>query len=161
MRIVLILIALLLASSCTREKPAPRTAVAAADSGAAPVAGMAHGNHDPKYGGVVLMRGDMHLEIVAREDGHITVYFSDAARQELPASVVSDVKVTVTRPGVHGGEHVDMKIDDSGESWEGRAGYVQDHDANLAISYLFHGELQQTDMPYFAARTKTDLSPHR
>ena len=161
MRIVLILTALALASSCTREKPAPRTGAAASDSGGAPVSGMAHGNHNPKYGGVVLMHGDMHFEIVAREDGRITVYFSDAARRELPASVVSDVKVTILRPGVHRGEQVDMKINDTGEYWEGRAGYVQDRDTELTITYIFQGEFQQSDMPYFAAQTQTDLSPHR
>ncbi len=161
MRIVLTLAALALASSCTREKPAPRTGAAAPDSGGAPVSGMAHGNHIPKYGGVVLMHGDMHLEIVAREDGRITVYFSDAARRELPASVVSDVRVTIQRPGFRRGEQVEMKINDAGECWEGLAGYVQDHDADLTITYMFHGEFQQSDMPYFAAQTQTDLSPHR
>jgi hypothetical protein len=159
-RIVLTLTALALATSCTREKPAPRTGSAAPDSGTAPVSGMAHGNHNPKYGGVVLMHGDMHLEVVAREDGHITIYFSDAVRRELPASVVSDLKVTIQRPGFRA-DQTEMKINDSGECWEGRAGYVQDRGTDLTITYKFQGELQQSDMPYFAAQTQTDLSPHR
>ena len=45
------------------------------------MAGMAHGNHNPKYGGTVLMNGDMHFEVVLNRDGTYHVYFSDARAQ--------------------------------------------------------------------------------
>src|ERR1700693_5616691 len=91
--IVLALAAMIAANACSREKTAPRTSINPMDATAAPVAGMAHGNHNPKYGGVVLMNGDLHFEVVAKAEGSYTVYFSDATRQELPASAVSDVRL--------------------------------------------------------------------
>src|SRR5215469_15559583 len=104
-------------AGCSAES-APRTAIGAADASAAPIPGMAHGNHNPKYGGVVLMNGDLHFEIVAKDDGHYTVYFSDAARRELPATAVSNVKLSIHRPGFRG-EPVEMKVSDNGEYWQG------------------------------------------
>ena len=114
------------------------------------MAGMAHGNHNPKFGGVVLMNGELHLEVVAKEDGNYTVYFSDPARQDLPASVVSDVKLSIKRPGFRG-EPVDMKISDTGDSWEGKGGFVDNHDTMLSVSFLAQGKQCTSDMPFFAA----------
>jgi hypothetical protein len=139
---------LVVLTGCSREAPAPRTVIAASD---APATGMAHGNHDPKYGGFVLMNGEMHMEIVAKEDGRYTVYFSDAARRELPATVVSDVKLGITRTGFRA-EPVDLKISDTGESWEGKGGFVDDRDATLKITFLYQGKLCTSDMPFFAGQ---------
>src|ERR1700720_158496 len=85
----------MMVAACNSEKAAPRTAINPMDASAASVPGMAHGNHNPKYGGVVLMNGDLHFEIVAKEDGSYAVYFSDAARQELPAAAVANVKLGI------------------------------------------------------------------
>jgi hypothetical protein len=140
------------ASSCSSGKVAPHTSITAADAAAtgAPIAGMAHGNHNPKYGGVVLMNGELHLEVVAKEDGDYTVFFSDAARQELPASVVSDLKITIKRPGFRG-EPVDMKISDTGDNWAGKGGFVDDRDTMLSVSFTNQGKQCTSDMPFFAA----------
>src|SRR5450755_1211711 len=143
----------LTATSCSSTNAAPpHTAITAADAAAtgAPVAGMAHGNHNPKFGGVVLMNGELHLEVVAKEDGNYTVHFSDAARQELPASVVSDLHISIKRPGFRG-EPVDMKISDSGDSWEGKGGFVDNHDTMLSVAFTAQGKQCTSDMPFFAA----------
>jgi hypothetical protein len=141
-----------LSSSCSNGKAAPHTTITAADAAAtgAPIAGMAHGNHNPKYGGVVLMNGELHLEVVAKEDGNYTVYFSDAARQEMPASVVSDLKISIKRPGFRG-EPVDMKISDTGDNWVGKGGFVDDHETMLSVSFMNQGKQCTSDMPFFAA----------
>ena len=143
-------IALLLASGCSRESAAPRTSIGPLDASAAPVAGMTHGNHIPKYGGVVLMNGDLHFEIVTKEDGSCKVYFSDAARRELPASAVSDVKLSIQRPGYRG-EPVDMKISDNGEYWAGKGGFVDNKETDLQIFFNYQGQPKTSDMPFFAA----------
>ena len=90
------------ASGCTGEQPqvaaaaaAPAAATAPAD---APLAGMQHGDHNAHHGGVVYMYDDMHYEVVLDPAGHHRVYFSDATREDLPASVVSKVTLTVERP---------------------------------------------------------------
>jgi hypothetical protein len=120
------------------------------DASAAPVAGMAHGNHIPKYGGVVLMNGDLHFEIVDNESGDYRVYFSDAARRELPGSAVSGVKLSIQRPGFRG-EPVDMKIGENGEYWVGKGGFVDNRETDLQIFFNYQGQQRTSDMPFFAA----------
>ncbi len=142
--------ALVACSSCGREDEAPRTSISAADPGGAPIGNMPHGNHDPKYGGVVLMNGEMHFEMVANPEGTYTLYFSDYARRELPASAVSDVRLAIKRPGFRA-EPVDMHISRTGESWEGRSGSVDDKDTDIRIFYTYQGKPCTSDMPFFAA----------
>jgi hypothetical protein len=141
---------LIVLAACNREKAAPRTEINPMDASAAPIAGMAHGNHNPKYGGVVLMNGDLHFEIVAKEDGNYTVYFSDAARQELPAAAVANVKLGIKRPGFRS-EPVELKVSDNGEYWEGKGGYVDDHETTLLVTFDYQGQMRTSDMPFFAA----------
>jgi hypothetical protein len=138
---------------CDHEKAIPRTAINPTDSSDAPIAGMAHGNHNPKYGGVVLMNGELHFEVVAKEDGHYAVYFSDAARRELPASVVSQVHLAVKRPGFRA-EGVDLNMDPSGESWVGSSGSVDDHNTDLRIMFTYQGQQVATEIPFFAAQAQ-------
>ena len=57
----------------------------------AAASGMEHGDHNPHHGGVVYMYDDMHYEVVLDPNGHHRVYFTDSARQDLPASVASTV----------------------------------------------------------------------
>jgi hypothetical protein len=63
-----------------------------------------------------MMYGDLHYEVVLNPRGEHRIYFSDAQRAELPASVTSDVTIAVitkkacpnpcrrksTRPGASG-----------------------------------------------------------
>jgi hypothetical protein len=61
--------------------------------------GSVHGNHDPHHGGLVMMYGaDLHYEVVLLPTGNVSIYFTDAQRGELPASVVSDVAIEIERP---------------------------------------------------------------
>jgi hypothetical protein len=136
-------------TGCSSDPPAPRTALAASSAPSAG-GGMAHGNHDPKYNGVVMMTGNLHLEIVANRDGEYRVYFSDEARQELPASVVKDMKFSVIRPGIRG-EPIEMKINDTGEKWEGKGGSVLEKDSSILVSFSYQGERMSTDLPFAAA----------
>jgi hypothetical protein len=113
-----------------------------------------HGNHDPKYGGVVLMNGDLHFEVVLQRDGRHQVYFSDALREELPASIASRVDVTVTRPGA-APEMVTLHIDESGESWTGRGRPVDDPAQTTArIAYTVQATPYWIDVPFMPASSR-------
>jgi hypothetical protein len=110
-----------------------------------------HGNHDPKYGGVVLMNGGLHFEVVLNADGRYRVYFSDAARNELPASVASSVTIAVARAEGEP-EHVALSIDAAGESWIGEGRPVESADAVARISYVFQGKPYWIDLPFRPAK---------
>jgi hypothetical protein len=122
-----------------------------ADAGAGTVP---HGNHDPKYGGVVLMNGDLHFEVVLARDGGYQLHFSDAVRDELPASIASSVSVTVLRDGMTP-ETVTLQIDESGERWIGRGRPVDDPaQATARIAYTLQAEPYFIDVPFAPAERK-------
>jgi hypothetical protein len=152
MKRLLILMTLALAG-CSREQPAPRTVLAA---DAMPASGMAHGTHDPKFNGVVMMNGNLHFEVVANRDGSYKIYFSDEARRELPASIVRDLKLEVARPGFRP-EPVEMSISSSGENWEGKGGSVSEPDASIHVNYQYQGEPRATDLPFAPAANETKV----
>jgi len=132
----------------TASKPAPPVADAAAGT-------VPHGNHDPKYGGVVLMNGDLHFEVVLARDGGHQVYFSDAVRNELPASIASNVSVTVLRDGMTA-ETVTLQIDESGERWIGRGRAVDDPaHTTVRIACTAQAEPYWIDVPFTSVVTQT------
>jgi len=125
------------------QPPAAAAAATDANGGVMP-----HGDHNPHYGGIVLMNGDEHFEVLASRDGACRVYFSDAMRAELPAATASDVTVTISQKG-HAPDVVKLRIDDSGESWIRRGRPVEDPaSANLRVAYTSHGKPYFIDVPF-------------
>ena len=134
--------------ACGRgEEPVP--ALNPQPAAAAPATGapVPHGDHNPHYGGLVLMNGDEHFEVVFGRDGSARVYFSDAVRNELPAATASGVTITLTRPG-QPPEAIPMHIDDSGESWVGRGHPVTDPATTVRIAYTSHSKPYFIDVPF-------------
>jgi hypothetical protein len=115
-----------------------------------------HGDHTPHHGGIVMMKGDdLHYEVVLDPAGRgYSVYFTDAVRDELPASVASNVELTIKRPG-GADEHVALRIDDTGESWVGSGQPVADPTETTArVGFTIRNEPYWIDLP-FASRTST------
>jgi hypothetical protein len=116
----------------------------------APVA--PHGNHVPRFGGVVLMNGlDLHFEVVLDRGGHHRVYFSDGMRNPLPASAASDVTIAVQRPG-KSAEQVALAIDDRDESWVGQGQPIGGPSVVARISYAYRGQPYWIDLPFDMSR---------
>jgi hypothetical protein len=127
-----LLAGLSLFTACRASAPDPRATRGAqsADassraSGATTVAPPAqpatvpHGDHNPHHGGMVLMKGDLHYEVVVDESGREhRLYFSDAVREDLPASVASRASLTIRRDD-EPEETIPLQIDNTGESWIG------------------------------------------
>jgi hypothetical protein len=109
-----------------------------------------HGNHDPGYGGVVYMHGDLHFEVVFDPAGAHRVYFSDEVRTELPAAVVSGVRIDVTRPG-EATEGLAARIDENGESWVA-AGRRVEGTASARVSFMTPEGPYWIDVPVMAAQ---------
>jgi hypothetical protein len=139
-----------LAASCSRgadTTPAPAARPAAATPASRTSVAGPHGDHNPHYGGLVLMNGDLHFEAVLGRDGNHRLYFSDAMRSELPAATASGVTVVVTQKG-RDPETVAMRIDESGESWVGRGRGVDDPAAMARVAYTAYGKPYFIDVPF-------------
>ena len=104
--------------------------------------------HQPKHGGIVFASGTFDLEFVLLTvKGRYAVYFNDGAGGELPASVASDVTLSIQRStGLE--EKLALRIDDTGESWLG-AGSSNDAQISRArITYRFRGRTELADVPF-------------
>lgn len=76
----------------------------------------AHTDHAARHGGMLLMNGDLHFEVVFDPAGRHRVHFSDAVRAPLPASVAAEVTLTINRKGAVPEPLVLARAED-GASW--------------------------------------------
>jgi hypothetical protein len=118
-----------------------------------------HGDHSPHHGGVVMMKGDLHYEVVCDAAGRYSLYFSDATRADLPATTASRASITVMRRDAPP-EGVSLAIDEAGESWIGAGKPVTDPETtNVRLAYTIRGEEPYwIDLPFKPQPTVT--SPH-
>ena len=136
-----------LAIACGRDETPAINPQAVAATAPAAGATVPHGDHNPHFGGIVLMNGDQHFEVVLKRDGNARVYFSDAMRNELPAATASEVTIAITQKAKPP-EVVALRIDDSGESWIGRGHAVDDPAATARITYTSQGKPYFIDVPF-------------
>lgn len=136
-----------MAARAAEGKPAASATGGTATDAAGTPATVPHGDHNPHHGGAVLMLRDLHYEIVFEPGGRVAVYFSDAVRKDLPASVVSDVYIEIDRPR-HKVERIEMAIDATGEAWEGKATPVKQGDAVVRVAFTFQGDATSVELPY-------------
>ena len=98
-----------------------------------------HSDHNPHHRGVLMMNGDLHFETVVEESGRISVYFSDAYRRPLLASVVEDMEL-ILHPDESGEEILDVKPDASATHWVGQGGAVDTAGVNVLVAFTFKEE---------------------
>lgn len=128
------------------ESPTPADIQKPADSQHAGIT-TPHGDHSPHHGGMVLMKDELHYEVVLDPKGRHSVWFSDAVREELPASVASRVEMTVMRPNA-AAETLALAIDDSGESWIAGGRAVSGDDVMVKLSFVARGEPFEIEIPF-------------
>ncbi|MGE0039700.1 MAG: hypothetical protein AB7H88_16460 [Vicinamibacterales bacterium] len=109
---------------------------------------MPHGDHSPQHGGMVMMNEDMHFEVVFDRAGKHRIWFTDAVRSELPATVASDVTLTLTRPDAPV-EVLKLAIDEYGESWVADGQPVEGDDVMVKIEYAVAGSPFSVEVPFF------------
>ena len=105
------------------------------------------GRLQPKHGGVLFASGQVDAEFVLKPKGNYQIYFTDSTGQELPASTVSDLALTI-KPPSGAPENVKLQIDDAGESWIGTGSPNVTAIASASISYKFQELSQQTEIPF-------------
>jgi len=110
-----------------------------------------HGDHTPQHGGLVLMNGDVHYEVVLDPAGRHSVWFSDAVRTELPASIAMNVRLVVSRPGAPA-ETLALEIDESGESWVAKGQPVAGDSVMATLTYDIRGVPHEVEIPFIPAK---------
>jgi hypothetical protein len=132
---------------CARPAPPPPAAAVPSEPAVTSSAPVPHGDHRPRHGGLVLMNGNLHFEVVAKHDGNYRVYFSDEVRRELPASTVSEVVLTVGRPHAVP-EPLILTVDDEGESWVGTGKPFDDAGVTIRVAFVFEEKPYFIDIPW-------------
>ena len=107
----------------------------------------AHFDHRPRHGGLVLMNGDLHFEVVFDPAGQHRVYFTDAVRRDLPAAIASEVTLTVTRKEGPP-ETLHLHIDPPGGSWIASGRPVTDPQATVRVAYTVGKKPYFIDLPF-------------
>lgn len=143
---VVLLAALMIGAACS-PKPAEPPLQAVNKPKDSQHAGITtpHGDHSPHHGGLVMMNGEIHYEVVFDQKGRHRVWFSDAVREDLPASIASNVVMTIT-PKMGAVETLALKIDDSGESWVADGNPLASGDI-VKLTYSIRGEPLEIEIP--------------
>lgn len=146
--------AALVTGACS-AKPAEPVAPPAAKAADSQHAGITtpHGDHSPHHGGMVLMQGELHYEVVLDRDGKHQIWFSDAVREDLPASVASKVAMSIMRPGAEP-ENLSLQIDAAGESWVAAGQPVASHDVMVKLTFVARGEPVEIEIPFTSLVSK-------
>jgi hypothetical protein len=155
-RALIVLPGLLLALACGRapERAAPAAGAESAAPSDPQHQGLTepHGDHSAHHGGMVFMNGDVHYELVLSAEGKHRVWFSDPMRNDLPASIVKGITLTVTRPDAPA-EVLRMAIDESGESWVAAGRPVSGEGVMVKVEYALEGAPHEVEVPFVAATT--------
>ncbi len=85
--------------------------------------------------------------MVLDRGGKHRIWFSNAVREDLPASVASKVMMIVTRPKASD-ELLALQIDESGESWVAAGQPVAGNDVMVKLSYDLRGEPFEIEIPF-------------
>jgi hypothetical protein len=105
-------------------------------------------DHVAKHGGIVFTNGPFDLEFVLlAPKGRYAVYFNDTSGEELPASTVNGVSISIQRNG-RPPEGLALRIDDTGESWLGNGSASDAQISAARVSYRFRGKAEQADVPF-------------
>lgn len=106
-----------------------------------------HGDHSAHHGGLVMMNGEVHYEVVLDRGGKHRIWFSDSVREDLPASVAAKVMMVVSRKDA-APEKIALGIDDSGESWVADGQPVTGDDVLVKVTYVTRGEPFEVELPF-------------
>jgi hypothetical protein len=138
--------------ACDRGTPAEAAGPSVSTAAVTATTPEAHGDHNPHHGGTVYMKGEMHYEVVLSKSGRHRLYFSDAAREDLPASIASSVTLTIERPD-RPVEKITGAIDEYGESWMLFGEPVDATGVSTRVAFVVYGENYWIDVPFIAANT--------
>jgi hypothetical protein len=96
-----------------------------------------------------MMKGELHYEVVLDPTGHAhRLFFTDASREDLPASVASTAALTIHRPD-GADEAIPLQIDESGESWTGSGRPIAGAPGTtVRVAFTINNEPYWIDLPF-------------
>ena len=97
------------------------------------------------------MNGDVHYEVVLDPAGRYELWLSDAVRTDLPASIASNVTITVSRPDAEP-ERLKLTVDEAGESWVGTGQPVAGDSVMVKLNYDLRGMPHEVEIPFVPAK---------
>ena len=111
-----------------------------------------HGDHTPHHGGLVLMNGDVHYEVVMDPAGKLR-----SVVQRCRADGVAGLggREGPRRSRAARGappETLALAIDESGESWIGTGQPVTGEGVMVKVTYALKGAPSEVEIPFVAAR---------
>jgi hypothetical protein len=106
-----------------------------------------HADHIPRHGGLVLMNGDLHFEVVLSPTGTHRIFFSDAVRRELPPSVAADVTITIDEQSGRA-QVLRPRIDTDCGCWVAEGHPVDDVAASARVAFTAEGKPYWIDLPF-------------
>ena len=142
----LLLVTIVLSAGCSEPVPPASETTTPADSQHAGIT-TPHGDHSPHHGGLVLMNGEVHYEVVLDPAGQHRLWFTDAVREDLPASQAAKVTMVILRKGA-ADESLTLGIDDSGESWVASGRPLAPGEVIVKFSYLLGGQPLEIEIPF-------------
>jgi hypothetical protein len=141
-----LLVSLAACSNSPEPTPPPVSVAKPADSQHAGIT-TPHGDHTPHHGGMVLMNGELHYEVVFDPGGKHQIWFSNAVRDDLPASFASDVVIVINRKNAPP-ERLVLSIDENGESWIAKGEPVVGDDVMVKVTYAVKGDPFEVEIPF-------------
>ena len=96
------------------------------------------------------MNGDVHYEVVFDRAGRHEIWFSDAVRSDLPASIATGVTMEVSRPGA-APELLQLAIDDAGEAWVAEGRLLEGDGVMVEVRYALQGVPHAIEVPVVAS----------
>jgi hypothetical protein len=116
--------------------------------GSAPLSAYGQAYPVAQHGGIVFTSGPFDLEFVLlAPKGRYAVYFHDTSGEELPASVVSDVSLSIQRTG-QPAENLALRINDAGKSWLANGSPSDAQISAARVSYRFRGKAEEAWVPF-------------
>jgi hypothetical protein len=104
-----------------------------------------HMDHRPHHGGVVLMNGDVHFELVMDPRGRHAIYFTDEMREPIPPARIDGASLDIARRGAYT-EHVELAP--SGDHFVATGRWLLGSELSVRLGYASGGEPYFIDIPY-------------
>jgi hypothetical protein len=103
-------------------------------------------DHTSNHGGLVLMDGELHFELLVGFDGRHRVHYTDGRRRPLPPSAMKSVHLTIKR-GTGADEELTL-LSGEGGAWSGKGRLIDGATVDVTLTHVTRaGHRYSIDVP--------------